>query len=451
MESETLGSHKISPLARLFPRHSGDTYEALKRDIELHGQTEPISRHRGLILDGVHRLQAYLELGKNPWIVDLKDDVNPQAFVVSKNIRRRDLAKGERVVLAFRISEGSVPGRPSEGQGEHCPTIEDAAKALSVPRRSVEQVRRVAREGVSELRQAVLDYSIKASDAERIIHLPAEVQRSAVERKLMAEFRTVAAAADKVEQEITEKADVEAANALLALPLGETVTLVHSTVSNFHRSVEAESVDLIFSFPPLGRQHLDLFSDLAAFAVHALRPKGLMALLADSTLLPEITKRVGRDDLKFLIEYDYRFPGRGSKLPHPHRGAVNRQPLLIYGKQRASLPAGSNFIEEPRDDGSTGSGKSTRLLEQGMAQVVSRFLPPGGTGCQPLLLNHAGFAIAARRFGCRFIGASDNPRFIKMLRDRLELEEGKSKDPGEGKALPEKYGMGEVNGELSAE
>ena len=440
MESETLGLHKISPLARLFPRHSDETYEALKRDIALYGQTEPIARHRGLILDGVHRLQACIDLGKKPWIVDLIDDVNQIAYVVSKNLHRRNLAKGEKVVLAFRISEGSGPGRPSEGQGGHYPTIEAAAKALSVPRRSVEQVRRVAREGVAELRQAVLDYSIKASDAERIIDRPAEVQRRAVERRLRAEFRTVAAAADKVEQEISEKADAEAANALLSLPLSETVTLVNSTVSNLHRLVEAESVNLIFAYPPVGKRHLDLFCDLAAFAVHALRPEGLMALLADSTLLPEITKRAGRDDLRYLIEYDYRFPGRSSKLPHPHRGTVNRQPLLIYGKQRASLPAGPNFIEEPRDDGSTGSGQPTRLLEQGMAQVVSRFLPPGGTGCQPLLLNHAGFAIAARRFGCRFIGASDNPKFIKTLRDRLELEEAKSRDPGEGKALPEKDG-----------
>ena len=440
MESETLGLHKISPLARLFPRHSDETYEALKRDIALYGQTEPIARHRGLILDGVHRLQACIDLGKKPWIVDLIDDVNQIAYVVSKNLHRRNLAKGEKVVLAFRISEGSGPGRPSEGQGGHYPTIEAAAKALSVPRRSVEQVRRVAREGVAELRQAVLDYSIKASDAERIIDRPAEVQRRAVERRLRAEFRTVAAAADKVEQEISEKADAEAANALLSLPLSETVTLVNSTVSNLHRLVEAESVNLIFAYPPVGKRHLDLFCDLAAFAVHALRPEGLMALLADSTLLPEITKRAGRDDLRYLIEYDYRFPGRSSKLPHPHRGTVNRQPLLIYGKQRASLPAGPNFIEEPRDDGSTGSGQPTRLLEQGMAQVVSRFLPPGGTGCQPLLLNHAGFAIAARRFGCRFIGASDNPKFIRTLRDRLELEEAKSRDPGEGKALPEKDG-----------
>ena len=440
MESETLGPHKISPLARLFPRHSDETYEALKRDIELHGQTEPIARHRGLILDGVHRLQACIDLGKKPRIVDLKDDVSPMAFVLSKNLHRRNLAKEERVVLAFRISEGSGPGRPSEGQGGHYPTIEAAAKALGVPRRSVEQVRRVAREGVPELRQAVLDYSIKASDAERIIDLPAEVQRRAVERRLSAEFRTVAAAADQVEREISEKADEEAANALLALPLGETVTLFNSTVSNLHRLVEAESVNLIFAYPPVGERHLDLFCDLAAFAVHALRPEGLMALLADSTLLPEITKRVGRDDLRYLIEYDYRFPGRNSKLPHPHRVTVNRQPLLIYGKRRASLPEGPNFIEEPRDDGSTGSGQPTRLLEQGMAQVVSRFLPPGGTGCEPLLLNHAGFAIGARRLGCRFIGASDNPKFIRTLRDRLELEEAKSRDPGEGKALPEKDG-----------
>ena len=429
------GPHKISPLARLCPRHSDETYKALKQDIELHGQTDAISRHRGLILDGVHRLQACIDLGREPWIVDLKDDVSPMAFVLSKNLHRRNLAKGERVVIAFRISEGSGPGRPSGGQGAHYPTIEAAAKALGVPRRAVEQVRRVAREGVLELRQAVLDYSIKASDAERIIDRPAEVQRRAIKRKLSAEFRTVAAAADQVEQEVSGKADEEAANALLALPLGETVTLFNSTVSNLHSLVEAESAHLIFAYPPVGERHLDLFSELGDFAVHALRPEGLMALLADSTLLPEITKRVSRDELRYLIEYDYRFPGRGSKLPHPHRGTVNRQPLLIYGKKRASLPEGPNFIEEPRDDGSAGSGQPTRLLEQGMALVASRFLPPGGTGCQPLLLNHAGFAIAARRLGCRFIGASDNPKFIRTLRGQVGVGRGEVQGPGRRKVV----------------
>lgn len=37
--SETLGPHKIGPLARLFPRHSDETYEALKQDIALHRLT----------------------------------------------------------------------------------------------------------------------------------------------------------------------------------------------------------------------------------------------------------------------------------------------------------------------------------------------------------------------------------------------------------------------------
>ena len=127
MESETLGPHKISPTGswpRLFPRHSDETYEALKQDIKLHGQTEPIARHRGLILDGVHRLHACIDLGKKPRIVDLKDDVSPIAFVDSglAKISTGGISpKGKGSCSPFVSPKAPGPGVPPRAKGDIIP------------------------------------------------------------------------------------------------------------------------------------------------------------------------------------------------------------------------------------------------------------------------------------------------------------------------------------------
>lgn len=434
MEYETIGGHRISPLARIFPPYSRRDLLNLTNDIGEQGQREAIVRHRGLVIDGLHRLLVCQALEIEPWIKDLEDEADPKAFVFSANYHRRHLTRNQRLVLAFHLSEQSTPGRPSDKDEPPAFTIGEAAKICQVPRRSVEQVRRVLREqspAVHDLKAAVLAYDVTPSDAEKIIDRPPDVQLRSLSLKQSGRFRTVTAAARDVEEEIRQNEDAASAQALLGLCLDDTVTLLNSTVSNLSRLVEAESADLILSFPPTEKWHLDLFSDLADFAVHALSQEGLMALLVSAGLLPEILPQMQRDDLRFLIEFDYRFPGRASRLPHPHRSTVHRQPLLIYGKRRSSLPPGPNFIEEPD------AGDPSRLLELGMERVVERLVRPGGTVCDPLILGRAGIAMAARRHGCRFTGASDNVRLTQKVKDRLDSEEARSKGAGGGEESPE--------------
>ena len=67
MEYESIGGHQISPLARLIPPYKGEEYKRLLWDIQERGQQEPISRHRGLIIDGIHRLQVCVDLDIEPW------------------------------------------------------------------------------------------------------------------------------------------------------------------------------------------------------------------------------------------------------------------------------------------------------------------------------------------------------------------------------------------------
>ena len=321
MERDFIGEHEISPLARFFPRLSPKAYESFKGDIEKYGQKDPIARHRGLIIDGVHRLLASIELGKEPWIEDLDDSVDPVAYVSSKNNHRRDLDKDQKIIIAFRFSEESTSGRPPQEHDAHSPpflTIGEAVDEFGVSRRSLEQARRVLKEGspaVPELRQAVLDYLVKCSDAEKIINMPAEVQRRVVELKRSGQARTVTAAAKMVEDELRQEEDAEARQFNLALSLSETVTLLHSAVGDLHRQVEADSVDLILAFPPTDERNLPLFSDLAGFAAHALAPGGRMALLANAEFLPAILQRLTHDEVTWITELRLPLPRPGSEDP----------------------------------------------------------------------------------------------------------------------------------------
>ena len=319
MEKDFIGEHEISPLARRFPRLSPKAYKRFKADLEKHGQKDPIARHRGLIIDGVNRLLASIELGMEPWIEDLDDSVDPVAYVSSKNNHRRDLDKDERIIIAFRFSEESTSGRPPQENDAHAPpflTMGEAADEFGVSRRSVEQARRVLKEdspAVPELKQAALDCLVKCSDAEGVINMPAEVQRRAVELKRSGQARTVTAAAKMVEDELRQEEDAEARQFNLALSLSETVTLLHSAVGDLHRQVEADSVDLILAFPPTDERNLPLFSGLAGFAAHALAPGGRMALLVNAEYLPAILQRLTHDEVPWITEFDYRSPGRGAR------------------------------------------------------------------------------------------------------------------------------------------
>ena len=96
------------------------------QDIQERGQQEPIPRHRGLIIDGIHRLQVCVELGIEPQIVDVDDDVDPMDFVVTRNLLRRNLSQNQRAFVAYALTEGSPPGRPRLKMGQICLFIRSA-------------------------------------------------------------------------------------------------------------------------------------------------------------------------------------------------------------------------------------------------------------------------------------------------------------------------------------
>jgi ParB-like nuclease domain len=102
LDLNTLTFH---PLAEMFPLISDEELKELAKDIRENGMLEPIMMYQDKILDGRNRYRALMMLGKTlvarSFFRELTCTVDPKAYVISENIRRRHLtAEQKREIVA---------------------------------------------------------------------------------------------------------------------------------------------------------------------------------------------------------------------------------------------------------------------------------------------------------------------------------------------------------------
>ena len=330
--------YPISDLAGIFPEMTPEDFARLVASIREDGLMDPITVWQGQVIDCRHRYAACAEAGVERRFEYLDDDADPLRYILARNDLRRHLDESRRAVVAHKLSASSAPGRPRKGNGANLHssfTQGEAAELLRVSRRTVAHAARVLSEDSSAapaVRLAVEQGRVTVSDASRVIDEPAEVQLRALERVIGGGSRNLAGAARRVNDEASRQEDAAALESNRAGPMAVTMTLHHSAVAGLDRLVAEASVDAIVTNPPNSPESLPLFSDLAAFADHALRPGGVMAVLANAMRLPAIIGHLTHPGLEWVAEFDYRYGGPPVSSGYPHRVSLRRKPLLIYGK-----------------------------------------------------------------------------------------------------------------------
>jgi hypothetical protein len=94
---------KVHPAAAIFPMMTEDELNELAQDIKTNGQRFPIMRdHDGLLIDGRNRLEACNRAGVEPQFATLNGE-DPVAFILSANIARRHLNKGQQAMAVAKI------------------------------------------------------------------------------------------------------------------------------------------------------------------------------------------------------------------------------------------------------------------------------------------------------------------------------------------------------------
>ena len=93
---------KVHPAAEIFPMLNAEELDALALDIKANGLQQPIVMWEGLLLDGRNRLAACAICGVEPSFKQYEGN-SPVTFVISANIKRRQLDASQRACVAVDL------------------------------------------------------------------------------------------------------------------------------------------------------------------------------------------------------------------------------------------------------------------------------------------------------------------------------------------------------------
>jgi hypothetical protein len=139
---------EVHPVAALFPMMSDDELADLAADIKANGLNYPIVvDDDGVLIDGRNRLEACKLAGVEPHYEGLNGR-KPEALIVSANLARRNLTKGQQAMaLAMIYPEPAKLKRKggssvSEDQGVSVTRLSNARAVLRHSRALAEEVLR---------------------------------------------------------------------------------------------------------------------------------------------------------------------------------------------------------------------------------------------------------------------------------------------------------------------
>ncbi len=177
------------PFADLFPMMSDDEIQELADDIAAKGQKEPIYLIGNLILDGRNRHKACEIAGVKPWYQQYTGD-DPLGHVVSGNLRRRHMSESQRAMVAAKLAnlnrEDTLKQGPRSADlrnGEIKPvTQQEAANLFKVGRRTLQEARKIHKDGAEGLADMVNADEISVHTASTVADLPADEQAEIIKQ-----------------------------------------------------------------------------------------------------------------------------------------------------------------------------------------------------------------------------------------------------------------------------
>ncbi len=166
-----IATYNLHPLTKIFPPMPEEDFEALVEDIKKNGLREPIwLDERGRIIDGRHRYKACLRAGVDPRFRTKKTESEKELreFVISLNMKRRNLSEGQRSIIAVRLSAPRPRGRRSRKEQDSTVSLltnEELAELHGISIPSIKRARAVVRYGIPRLQDAVFNGSVALQPA----------------------------------------------------------------------------------------------------------------------------------------------------------------------------------------------------------------------------------------------------------------------------------------------
>lgn len=185
-------AYTVSEISARSPDMSENDFRAFVEDVRLNGQLVPIWVRGSEIIDGRKRMAACRELGIEPKIVNLDPEQDAEAVSRALNVLRTHYTPSQRALFAAErvtAERGTSKSRMNICKFADVPivTAGEAAREAGVHIKSVDNAKRIRREGAPEVVEAVKAGKLTIHAAEQIVNLvPREEQGAAVSRVIEA-------------------------------------------------------------------------------------------------------------------------------------------------------------------------------------------------------------------------------------------------------------------------
>lgn len=393
-------------------------------------QHKRIMLFEGKILDGRHRYRAAKELGildQLTW--DYFDGTTEEAVehVIGENtLREREGTRFQKIIGVARMVKIQKRGRPLNGT-----EVPFSENGTSVPFISLAQASRSSGFGRQYIREVCDMLAFDAKYGTDIIAMgnagktatQAAAQREIDRLKSMrlkeAIAKRDAARAKRAARAAARQAAIDRAKELAAR--GELYELIHTPIADLHHHVEAGSADAIITDPPYPAEFLPVWDDLREFAIHALKPGGVLVALGNHMNFPANWASLTADPENLA----YRWLG-AEVLPQGRQAfdcpKVTRgwKPILLFTRKGAPpLKYAKDRYDAPR--AGVESDKDFHVWGQNLQvfrEMVEEFVPAGGLVIDPFL-GGGTTAVAAVSNNFRFIGADIDEACIAKTKVRL--------------------------------
>ena len=258
---------------------------------------------------------------------------------------------------------------------------------------------------------------------EKAVKLEKKVRTFDTVAKVMAEDPSLPKKdAEKAAKVRIRKEDRDAAP---PIPISSEAPVYCCAVANLHQHVEAGSVDAIVTDPPYLREFIPVYGDLAWFAVHALRPGGLLLAIAGHPYVFDIGDLMRVDGLRYRWSVAYYQPN-SSQLVHSAKVSVHWKPIVVFHKEGGTSPDGysSDWIDKGAFKASDKDAHDWGQSVQGMGRLMREWVKePGSLVCDPFC-GAGSTLVAARALGHRVIGADIDEGCVNDTRGALAESAG---------------------------
>jgi hypothetical protein len=251
------GMRPFHPLAEIFPLMEGEEFDQLVASVKAsNGPREQIIVYEGMILDGRNRAHACEVAGIEPRYTPLRPEIDPVAFVIDKNLRRRHLNESQRGLVASRLANMVVGGKETNSANlQDCKPISraDAARLLNVSERTVASAAKVRDDASRELVAAVERGQIAVSAAEKIARLPAAAQPSAIAKALPNGARSVMSTRKHPKDDLDFSPTPPSATRALIKCVFPTMNISHASLTSVHEPAcgEGHMAEVLREFFPI--------------------------------------------------------------------------------------------------------------------------------------------------------------------------------------------------------